>query len=98
MSEAAEPYLLVEKCGSERGVPIYVITKHTPSAGGYPSRTREIRCMDLGAEAMGTYEGGCTYIQFKNELNDFRCTGCHKEFSKYILRQSALIEIKELPD
>jgi hypothetical protein len=105
MSEAAgsstEPYLLVEKCGSERGVPIYVITKHIPYAGGYPSRTREIRCMDLGAEAMGTYkarQGGCTYIQFKNELNDFRCTGCGMEFSKFYLRQSALIEIKGLPD
>ena len=35
MSETAEtstdPYLLVEKCGSTRGVPIYVITKHVPS-------------------------------------------------------------------
>jgi len=72
---STEPYLLVEKCGSARGVPIYVITKHTPVRGGHPNRTREIRCMDLGAEAMGTYkaqQGGCTYIQFKNELNDFR--------------------------
>lgn len=38
MSEAAEsstePYLLVEKCGSARGVPIYVITKHIPSVTG----------------------------------------------------------------
>jgi len=26
-----EPYLLVEKCGSNRGNPIYVITKYIPS-------------------------------------------------------------------
>jgi len=98
---STEPYLLVEKCGSTRGVPIYVITKHTPATGGYSSRTREIRCMDLGGEAMGTYkarQGGCTYIQFKNELNDLRCTGCGMDFSKFYLKQSALIDIKGLPD
>ncbi|KAG2050726.1 hypothetical protein BDR06DRAFT_939994, partial [Suillus hirtellus] len=33
---------------------------------GYSSRTREIRCMDLGGEALGSYkarQGGCTHIQ-----------------------------------
>jgi len=99
MSE--EPYLLVEKCGSNRGVPIYVITKYTPGSDNIPTRTREIRCMDLGAEAMGTYkarEGGCTYIQFKNEINDFRCMGCGMDFSKHYLRHSALIECRGLPE
>ncbi|KAI6005969.1 hypothetical protein EDD15DRAFT_693462 [Pisolithus albus] len=63
-----EPHLLVEKCGSSRGRPIYVITKHTPDK--YHTRTREIRCMDLGLEALGSYwvrQGGCTQIQFFNE-------------------------------
>ena len=55
VESSTDPYLLVEKCGSARGVPIYVITKHTPSVrycrrycvsdiyrsatGGYPPRT-----------------------------------------------------------
>lgn len=57
--------------------------------------------MDLGAEAMGTYkaqQGGCTYIQFKNELNDIRCTGCGMDFNKFYLRQSGLIEVRGLPN
>ncbi|KAF8559547.1 hypothetical protein OG21DRAFT_461848 [Imleria badia] len=61
-----EPYLLVEKCGASRGKPIYVITKHIPATDTYPSRTREIRCMDLGGEALGSFkakQGGCTQIQ-----------------------------------
>jgi len=104
MSEAAEsstePYLLVEKCGSARGVPIYVITKHIPATGRYPYRTREIRCMDLGAEAMGSYkatQGGCTYIQFRNETDDLRCMNCGMDFAKTFLRASGLIEVRGLP-
>jgi hypothetical protein len=49
MSEAAEsstePYLLVEKCGSARGVPIYVITKHIPSVHGYLGRPVILRIL-----------------------------------------------------
>ncbi|KZP03046.1 hypothetical protein FIBSPDRAFT_521946 [Athelia psychrophila] len=96
---AGDPYLLVEKCGSNRGIPIFVITKYTPSPGR-ASRTREIRCQDLGEEAMGSYkaqQGGCSYIQFKNEKDDFRCSGCGQDFSKKYLRQSALIEVRDLP-
>jgi len=95
-----EPHLLVEKCGSSRRNPIYVITKHIPPSDGYPSRTREIRCMDLGREALGSYkarEGGCTHIQFFNESDSLTCTGCGMEFSKAMLRQNAYIEIKGLP-
>jgi hypothetical protein len=100
----SEPYLLVEKCGSQRGNPIYVITKYSPSVSLLPnvretqerlqsnrwipnadSKTsdcdyvyavsnplqREIRCMDLGAEAFGTYkalQGGCSQIQASADL------------------------------
>jgi len=95
-----EPYLLVEKCGSQRGNPIYVITKYSPPTDGYLARTREIRCMDLGAEAFGTYkalQGGCSQIQFFNEVDDLKCTKCGQEFSKFYLRQSALIEVKGMP-
>jgi len=97
---SSEPYLLVEKCGSQRGNPIYVITKYSPATGGYPSRTREIRCMDLGSEAFGTYkalQGGCSQIQFFNDVDDLKCTKCGQDFSKFYLRQSALIEVKGLP-
>ncbi|KAG1831797.1 hypothetical protein EV424DRAFT_1313811, partial [Suillus variegatus] len=64
---------------------------------------REIRCMDLGGEALGSYkarQGGCTHIQV-GDLNIFifcySCTGCGMEFSKVMLRQNAYIEIKGLP-
>ncbi|KAG1782462.1 hypothetical protein EV702DRAFT_1192139 [Suillus placidus] len=95
-----EPYLFVEKCGSTRGNPIYVITKYIPAMNGYSSRTREIRCMDLGGEALGSYkarQGGCTHIQFFNHPEHLNCTGCGMEFSKVMLRQNAYIEIKGLP-
>ncbi|TFY81015.1 hypothetical protein EWM64_g2994 [Hericium alpestre] len=98
-SGSAEPYLLVEKCGSMRGTPIYVITKHIPASVGY-STTREIRCMDLGEEALGSYkakQGGCTQIQYYNETSDLRCTNCGMDFSKFYLRQNLFIEIRGLP-
>ncbi|KAI6150796.1 hypothetical protein BKA82DRAFT_4119839 [Pisolithus tinctorius] len=96
-----EPHLLVEKCGSSRGRPIYVITKHTPDR--YHSRTREIRCMDLGPEALGSYrarQGGCTQIQFFNESSGvLKCTNadCGMEFSKTSLRDNPYIEVRGLP-
>jgi len=102
-SSDPEPYLLVEKCGSSRGKPIYVITKHTPATATYPSRTREIRCMDLGEEALGAYkarQGGCTQIQFFNESSgNLKCTNseCGMEFSKASLRHNAYIQIEGLP-
>ncbi|KAA1471204.1 hypothetical protein DENSPDRAFT_837142 [Dentipellis sp. KUC8613] len=99
-SESTEPFLLVEKCGSNRGRPIYVITKHMPAAGGDPARTREIRCMDLGEEALGSYkaqQGGCTQIQFYNDTNDLKCTNCGMEFSKFYLRQNLFLEVRGLP-
>lgn len=79
-----------------------MITKHIPASNGYSSRTREIRCMDLGGEALGSYkarQGGCTQIQFFNESENLKCTanGCGMEFSKVMLRQNAYIEIKGLP-
>ncbi|KAG0707798.1 hypothetical protein DFH29DRAFT_598409 [Suillus ampliporus] len=40
---------------------------------------REIRCMDLGGEALGSYkarQGGCTHIQFFNQAEHLKCTGC----------------------
>ncbi|KAG2064629.1 hypothetical protein BDR04DRAFT_1109817 [Suillus decipiens] len=43
---------------------------------GYSSRTREIRCMDLGGEALGSYkarQGGCTHIQFFNQPEYLKC-------------------------
>jgi hypothetical protein len=57
MSEAAEeftePYLLVEKCGSERGVPIYVITKHIPSVHGHLHRS--VSMLKISRSATGGY-------------------------------------------
>ncbi|KAF8478707.1 hypothetical protein DFH94DRAFT_694056 [Russula ochroleuca] len=38
-------------------------------------RKREIRCMDLGMTALGNWkaqQGGCTHIQFFNEINDLK--------------------------
>ncbi|KAL4074464.1 hypothetical protein V8B97DRAFT_1695400 [Scleroderma yunnanense] len=101
-SSDTEPYLLVEKCGSSRGKPIYVITN---ASNTYPiGRTREIRCMDVGAEALGSYktrQGGCTQIQFFNESLSgvLKCTNaeCGMEFSKTNLRDSAYIEVRGLP-
>ncbi|KAI0318957.1 hypothetical protein OF83DRAFT_1055907, partial [Amylostereum chailletii] len=61
---------------------------------------REIRCMDLGAEAFGTYkakQGGCSQIQFFNETSDLKCTNCGMEFSKFYLRQNVLVEVRGLP-
>ncbi|KAI0062293.1 hypothetical protein BV25DRAFT_1804301, partial [Artomyces pyxidatus] len=61
---------------------------------------REIRCMDLGDTALGNYkasQGGCTQIQFFNEVSDLRCTNCGNEFSKFYLRQNLLIEVRGLP-
>ncbi|KAN0077316.1 hypothetical protein V8E55_011171 [Tylopilus felleus] len=98
-----EPYLLVEKCGASRGKPIYVITKHIPTTDAYPDRTREIRCMDLGAEALGSFkakQGGCTQIQFFNEASGhLKCTNpeCGMEFSKASLQDNAYIQIQGLP-
>lgn len=83
-----------------RGTPIYVITKYIPASGGYPATTREIRCMDLGGEALGNYkaqQGGCTQIQFFNEPSDLRCTACGMDFSKFYLRQNLFIEVRGLP-
>ncbi|KAF8844994.1 hypothetical protein BDN67DRAFT_962469 [Paxillus ammoniavirescens] len=101
----SEPYLLVEKCGSSRGKPIYVITKHIPATTTYPSRTREIRCMDLGGEALGSYkarQGGCTQIQiqfFNESSGNLKCTNseCGMEFSKASLQDNAYIQIQGLP-
>jgi len=56
--------------------------------------------MDLGSEAFGTYkalQGGCSQIQFFNDVDDLKCTKCGQDFSKFYLRQSALIEVKGLP-
>ncbi|KAG2144998.1 hypothetical protein BD769DRAFT_1347361, partial [Suillus cothurnatus] len=61
---------------------------------------REIRCMDLGGEALGSYkarQGGCTHIQVGDVDSCRDCTGCGMEFSKVMLRQNAYIEIKGLP-
>ncbi|KIL00433.1 hypothetical protein PAXRUDRAFT_237163 [Paxillus rubicundulus Ve08.2h10] len=69
----------------------------------YPSRTREIRCMDLGGEALGSYkarQGGCTQIQFFNESSgNLKCTNseCAMEFSKASLQDNAYIQIQGLP-
>ncbi|KAF8447993.1 hypothetical protein L210DRAFT_2830466 [Boletus edulis BED1] len=69
----------------------------------YPSRTREIRCMDLGGEALGTFkakQGGCTQIQFFNEASGhLQCTNpeCGMEFSKASLQDNAYIQIQGLP-
>jgi len=98
---STEPFLLVEKCGSARGVPIYVITKYIPVKAGYPSRTREIRCMDLADEALGgkkAMQGGCSQIQFFNEVDYLRCTKCDMDFSKFYLKQNIYIEVRGLPN
>jgi len=100
-SQPTEPYLLIEKCGSLRGEPIYIITKYTPSKGNYAAKAYSIRCMDLGKEALGNYkaeEGGCSQTQFFNGASDLRCTKCGMEFSKFYLRQEPYIEVKGLPD
>ncbi|KAF8275046.1 hypothetical protein EI94DRAFT_20776 [Lactarius quietus] len=111
---STEPYLLIEQCGSKYGRLIYVITEHIPASEGYPASTREIRCMDLGKTALGNWkaqQGGCTHIQFFNEINDLngvplclfvstrsrRCTNCNMEFSKHYLRQNLLMEVRGVP-
>ncbi|KAN0123883.1 hypothetical protein V8E52_002373 [Russula decolorans] len=97
---STEPYLLIEQCGSKYGRLIYVITEHIPASGGYPASTREIRCMDLGMTALGNWkaqQGGCTHIQFFNEINDLKCTNCGMEFSKHYLRQNLLMEVRGVP-
>jgi len=97
---STEPYLLIEQCGSKYGRPIYVITEHVPASGGYPASTREIRCMDLGKTALGNWkaqQGGCTHIQFFNEIDDLKCTNCGMEFSKHYLRQNLLMEVRGVP-
>ncbi|EIM89991.1 uncharacterized protein STEHIDRAFT_119058 [Stereum hirsutum FP-91666 SS1] len=60
---------------------------------------REIRCMDLGDEALGSrkaQEGGCTQIQFFDDNTDLRCGGCGMLFSKFYLSKS-FIEVRGLP-
>lgn len=62
-----------------------------------------MRCMDLGAEALGSYkarQGGCTQIQFFNESSGvLKCTNadCGMEFSKISLRDNPYIEVRGLP-
>ncbi|KAI6039044.1 hypothetical protein EDC04DRAFT_2569015, partial [Pisolithus marmoratus] len=61
---------------------------------------REIRCMDLGPEALGSYwarHGGCTQIQVG--FNYLACTNadCGMEFSKTSLRDNPYIEVRGLP-
>ncbi|KAH9005121.1 hypothetical protein EDB86DRAFT_1719979 [Lactarius hatsudake] len=76
---STEPYLLIEQCGSKYGRLIYVITEHIPASGEHPASVREIRCMDLGKTALGNWkaqQGGCTHIQFFNEINDLKWDPC----------------------
>ncbi|KAI0273600.1 hypothetical protein BC834DRAFT_966104 [Gloeopeniophorella convolvens] len=97
---STEPYLLIEQCGSKYGKPLYVITEHTPASGGDHVTTREIRCMDLGKTALGNWkaqQGGCTHIQFFNDISDLKCTNCGMEFSKHYLRQNLLMEVRGVP-
>jgi len=42
-SSDTEPHLLVEKCGSNRGNPIYVITKHIPSVVSFSLSESKLR-------------------------------------------------------
>ncbi|KAL5529161.1 hypothetical protein ACEPAG_5135 [Sanghuangporus baumii] len=98
---SSDPYLMVEKCGSLRGEPIYIITKHVPARGNYPEKAVSIRCMDLGKEALGNYkaeEGGCSHTQFINGATDLRCANCGTEFSKYLMRREPYIAVRGLPN
>jgi len=98
---SSEPFLLIEKCGSHRGEPVYIITKHIPAKGINPARAYSIRCMDLGKEALGNYkaeEGGCSQTQFLNGPSDMRCLKCGMEFSKFYLHKELYLEIRGIPE